>query len=291
MAIAGPIVSAVLGGVFWLLAGLGEGASWLPSVVLVLAYLAEINLIVLVFNLIPAFPLDGGRVLRSILWGATGNLRRATRWASSLGQVFAWVLIILGVLRFFAGDWWGGLWTGLIGMFLNNAARSSYQQLLVRDALAGEPVRHFMTSEPIVVPPTLDLQHWVEDYVYRYHRKVFPVASNGHLDGFISTQALSRLPREEWSRHTVGELMRHDLRTISIPPTADALTALSKMQRTGSSRLLVTDGERLLGIVSLKDLLRFLNLKIELGDMDRDDSGPTPGSPHEAGQRETALRS
>jgi Zn-dependent protease/CBS domain-containing protein len=287
MAIAGPIVSAVLGAVFWLLAGWGKEAIWPLPVVLVLSYLAWINWIVLAFNMIPAFPLDGGRVLRSILWGASGNLRRATRWAATLGQGFAWFFIILGVVRFFAGDVFGGLWMGLIGLFLNNAARSSYQQLLVRQALEGEPVRQFMNPEPIVVPPSLDLRHWVEDYVYRYHRKTFPVASNGHLEGVISTRTLTQFPRSEWDHHTVGEAMRHDIRAISIPPDADALAALGKMQRTGSSRLLVTEGDHLLGIVSLKDLLRFLHLKIELEGVDGDNNKTGNGTPSE--RHETAM--
>jgi CBS domain-containing protein len=121
-----------------------------------------------------------------------------------------------------------------------------------------------MNRHPIVVPPMLDLRGWVEDYVYRYHRKMFPVASNGHVEGVISTQALERFPRREWDKHTVAEAMRQDVSALSIAPNADALEALGRMQLTGSSRLLVTEGNHLVGIVSLKDLLHFLNLKIEL---------------------------
>ncbi len=274
VAIAGPIVSAVLAAGFWLLASLGEQAGWAAAAVLALRYLLFINIIVLLFNMIPAFPLDGGRVFRSVLWGMTGNLRRATYWASLFGQGFAWLLIAYGIVLFFNGIWIGGIWSGLIGLFLNNAAKGSYQQVVVRQLLQGEPIRHFMNPEPIVVPPALDLRHWVDDYVYRHHRKTFPVASNGHLEGVISTQALTQYPREEWEQHTVGEVMRHDLQALSIPPETDALEALSKMQRTGSSRLLVTEGDRLVGIVSLKDLLRFLHLKMELEALDGEDKGP-----------------
>jgi Zn-dependent protease len=262
MAVAGPAVSALLVAGFWLLSGL----PWAQPAVLVLEYLAAINLAVLVFNLVPAFPLDGGRVFRSILWGATGNLRRATYFASLAGQGFAWLLIWLGVLQFFAGNVLHGVWLGLIGMFLNNAARASYQQVIVRQLLQGEPVSRFMNPQPIVVPEELDLRRWVEDYVYRHHRKMFPVSSNGHLAGVIATEALVRYPREEWDRHTVAEAMNKDLGAVRIAPDADALEALGKMQRTGSSRLLVMDGDHLVGIVSLKDLLRFLELKIELED-------------------------
>jgi Zn-dependent protease/CBS domain-containing protein len=269
VAVAGPAVSVVLAAVCWALAALGYRAGWPPPVVVVLGYLAAINGTVLLFNLIPAFPLDGGRVLRSVLWGVTGNLRRATRWAALAGRAFALVLIALGVWRFFEGDWLGGIWTGMIGMFLNNAARAGYQQVLVRQALQGEPVRRLMSPDPVVVPPSLDLESWVDNYVYRHHYRAFPVASDGRLEGIITTRALGRFRRDEWGRHTVGEAMTPALDAVTIPASADALEALGKMRRNGSSRLLVTEGDRLLGIVSLKDLLHFLALKLELeGDPD-----------------------
>ncbi len=265
MAIAGPAVTAVLAVGFWLSSML----ELMPAVVVVLEYLARINLVMLVFNLVPAFPLDGGRVFRSLMWGATGNLRRATYIASLAGQAFAAILIGLGVLQFLTGHVFGGIWLGLIGLFLLQAARGSYQQVLIRQALHGEPVSRFMNREPIVVAPSLDLRRWVEDYVYRYNRKMFPVASNGHVEGVIGTQALANFPREDWDRITVAEAMNQDLAPVSISPDADALDALGKMQHTGTSRLLVMEGERLMGIVSLKDLLRFLDLKLELEDGER----------------------
>jgi Zn-dependent protease len=285
MAIAGPAVSAVLAAGFFL-AGLvlvqSDGGT--PLVPL-FGSLAFINLTVLVFNLVPAFPLDGGRVLRSILWAVSRSLRRSTRWASQVGRAFAWVLMALGVYSLVVhGDVVGGLWQGLLGLFLYNAARGSYEQVLVRQALEGEPVVRFMNPEPIVVPPWLTLRNWVEDYVYRYHRKTFPVVTDGRLQGVISTQALAGRPRDTWDQHTVGELMRPDVAALSITPRADALEALGQMQATGSSRLLVTEGDRLLGLVSLKDLLRFLHLKLELegpGDETppgRDGPGPGPGA-------------
>jgi Zn-dependent protease len=264
MAIAGPVVSLILAIVFWVVAVAGYHAAWPGPAVLVLGSLAFINSIVLAFNLVPAFPLDGGRVLRSILWGAFGNLQRATFWAAGAGQLFAWMLIAWGVFLLVNGNLVSAIWSMFIGWFLMQAAQSSYQQVVMRRALEGESVRRFMNPQPIVVPPSLDLRHWVEDYVYRYHRKAFPVATDGHLDGFISTAALARIPREEWDLHTIGEVMEHDLTPFTVPPDADALTALNRMQQTGSSRLLVAEGGRLVGILSLKDLLRHLDLKTEL---------------------------
>jgi CBS domain-containing protein len=145
----------------------------------------------------------------------------------------------------------------------------------VRQALSGEPVSRFMNPHPVVVPASLDLRSWVEDYVYDLHRKAFPVVAADRLVGLITTAALSKYPRAEWGRHTVGEAMRRDLATVSIGPENDALRALERMQRTGLSRLLVIDEDRLRGIVSLKDLLRFLDLKLDLerGDVRLEDEG------------------
>jgi Zn-dependent protease/CBS domain-containing protein len=276
MAVAGPAVSAVLGGLFLLLWIVGGNAGWPQPPLRVLFWLGTINFILLAFNLVPAFPLDGGRVLRSILWGATGNLRKATYWASLLGRAFAWLLIIVGVLEIFVvpGAFLSGIWLAVIGLFLNRAARGSYQEMLIRQALGGEPVGRFMNAQPIVVPPGTDLRHFVEDYVYRYHRKAYPVGAGGRLEGYVSTQALSRYPREEWEVRTVADVMERDWKALSIAPGDDAMKALARMRNTGRSRLLVVEGERLVGIVSLKDLLSFLHLKLELGGEEGHDGWP-----------------
>jgi Zn-dependent protease/CBS domain-containing protein len=294
MAIAGPVVSAVLAGAFYLAYAVGLGAGWPVPPLSVFYWLSKINLLLLLFNMVPAFPLDGGRVLRSLLWGVTGSLRRSTWWAALLGRGFAWLLIGLGVLSFFVtgpgGERnWGGLWLAVIGLFLNNAAKGSYQQVLVRQALSGEPVRRFMNPQPVVVPPWTDLRHFVDDFVYHYHRKAFPVGADGRLEGYISTQMLSRYQRDEWAAHTVADVMDHDVKALSIAPDTDALEALGKMQRTGLSRLLVVEGESLVGIVSLKDLLRFLHLKLELEGEERDED-QRPRSPLRDVRRETETR-
>jgi CBS domain-containing protein len=245
--------------------------------VIVLGYLGLVNALVLAFNLVPAFPLDGGRVLRSILWASTGNLRRASYWASLAGRGFAWFLIASAMLQLFAGNWQSGIWIGLIGLFLNNAAQSSYMQVVLRQALRGKPVSRFMNRHPIVVSPFLNLKDWVEDVVYRYHRKGYPVLSNGCLEGWIETQALAQIPRAEWYQHTVADVMNRDLQAITISSQSDALQALKKMQQTGSSRLVVTEDDRVVGIISLKDLLEFLDLKAELEGMDQSsESDPVP---------------
>jgi Zn-dependent protease len=280
MAIAGPAVSVVLASGLGALAWVGYQQDWPPLLVIALGYLAAINTLVLVFNLIPAFPLDGGRVLRSILWGTTGSLRRATYWSALVGRAFAWVLIVWGVLNFFAGNWLGGIWIGLVGLFLSNAAQASYYQVLLRQALEGEPVRRFMTPNPITVPSTLTLRQWVEDYVYRFQRKAFPVVSDGRLHGLIDTDALAGIPRAEWEYRTVGDAMRQDLGALTVSPHTDALAALKQLQHSGSSRLLVTENDQLVGILSLKDLFSFLSLKMELEGIEEENarSKAGPGS-------------
>jgi Zn-dependent protease/CBS domain-containing protein len=299
MAIAGPIVSAILGGIFLLLWAVGSSSGWPPAPLEVFKWLGTINLLLLVFNLIPAFPMDGGRVLRSILWGISGNLRKSTYWAALGGRAFGWLLIGLGVLEMVwpllnpvaaggRGLNLSGLWLAIIGLFINNAAKGSYRQVLVRQALGGEPVRRFMNTNPIVVPPWTDLRHFVEDYVYRYHRKAFPVGAEGRLEGYVTTQVLARYPRDEWETHTVANVMDRDWKPLSVAPDDDALKALMRMQRTGLSRLLVVEGEQLVGIVSLKDLLRFLQLKLELEGEERGDNQPQP--PLRDSRRETETR-
>jgi Zn-dependent protease len=265
MAIAGPLVSAVLAGIFAVLAYIGEFAGWGTALVLVLQTLFAVNITVLAFNLVPAFPLDGGRVLRSILWAITHSMRRATYWASLLGRGFAWLLIAAGLVMIFSGNFLNGIWLGLVGFFLANAASGSYRQIVIREALQGEPVSRFMNRQPIMVPPGIDLRQWVEDYVYRYHHKLFPVGISGHVNGVISTRALAGFPRSEWEVHTVSDAMERSIEGISIRTDTDAFASLELMQRTGFTRLLVMDDRgELVGIVSLKDLLRFLELKLEL---------------------------
>jgi Zn-dependent protease/CBS domain-containing protein len=264
MAIAGPISSIVLGLLCVLLARWGMGA-WPDPMVGVIAYLAWINLALAAFNLIPAFPLDGGRMLRAALWHFQGDVRRATRIASRIGAGFGFALMIYGGWVFLHGNLIGGIWYFLIGMFLRQASQSSYQQVVLREALAGEPVQHFMKANPITVRPYISVREFVEDFIYRYHFRMFPVVSDtGDITGCVGVGDVKNIPRDEWDRHTVQEIARPVSETNTIAPDTDALKALSKMRDAGTNGLLVTDHGRLLAIVSLKDLLKLLSAKLDL---------------------------
>lgn len=263
VAIAGPIVSVVIGVVCYAAGAYGEAGLTTP-VAAVLWYLGVINGVVVAFNLIPAFPLDGGRVLRSILWHFKGSLQWATRITSSIGSGFGFVLILLGIVSFIGGNFIGGMWQFLIGMFLWGAARMSYQQVLIRRALEGEPVERFMRADVITVPPSLTVQQLVEDYIYKHHHKMFPVTEEDRLLGCVTTRDVQQVPRGDWHQRTVGEIVAPCADTNTIRRDADAMQALSSMSRNGASRLMVVRDGHLEGILSLKDLLEFISLKVEL---------------------------
>jgi len=264
MAIAGPVSSVVLGGIFLGIHWAVESAQAPESVSGVLQYLGWLNVILAIFNMIPAFPLDGGRVLRSILWAAKKDLRWSTRVAAAFGSGFGLLLILLGLLTFITGAFITGIWYFLIGMFIRGAAQMSYRQVLIRRALGGEPVARFMEPNPIIVPPSITVEQLVNDYFYRYHYKMFPVASDGTLVGCITSRQVRNVPREQWDQHRVEDILAPCSIENTIPPDTDAMKALSIMNRTGNSRLLVVDGDHLMGIVTLKDMLKFLNLKLDL---------------------------
>lgn len=269
MAIAGPLSSVVLVAVFWLLAQWGQAAGWPPQVYGVLGYLGWINAILVVFNLVPAFPLDGGRVARSIIWAWNKNFRAATRIVTAIGSAFGLLLTGLGILGFVLGNFIGGIWWFMIGLFLRNAAQMSYQQVLMREALTGEPLRRFMNPDPITVSPSTSVQELVDDYIYRYHYKLYPVVSDGQLLGCVTLTQVKQVPREEWGLRRVSELMKQCDDNNAIDADADAIDALSRMSRGQVSRLMVVKDNKLVGVVSLKDLLRFLSLKMELETADR----------------------
>ncbi len=263
MAGAGPLSSLVLGGVAFGVHQLLAGSAG-TAVLAVFDYLALINVLLALFNLIPAFPLDGGRMLRAVLWGRKGNIKWATRVTSSIGSGFGMVLIILGVLAFIRGNFIFGIWWFMIGMFLRGAAGQSYRQLVLRRALEGEPVRRFMSGDPVTVDPDTYVRDLVEHYIYRTHHKLYPVVDDGRLQGCVTLDRVKEIPREKWDWTRVGELASGCSEENTVGPEVDAMEALTRMRRHGVSRLMVVDNGKLVGILSLKDLVGFLSMKVEL---------------------------
>jgi Zn-dependent protease/predicted transcriptional regulator len=264
MAVAGPISSVVLSlglfGIFFL----GVSAGWAKSITGVFNYLAFLNLILAGFNLMPAFPLDGGRVLRSILWGWKDNLRWATQVSSKIGGAFGIALVIFGVLELFLGNLIGGIWMAVIGLFIRGASQSAYQQMLIRRSLEGEKVRRFMKSDPITISPSISVEDLVEDYIYKHHFKMYPVVESGQLVGCVTLNQVKTIPKEERNKHSVRELAEGCSDNNTIGPDEDAMKALTLMRKTNSSRLMVVEGKTLEGVITLKDMLGLLSLKIDL---------------------------
>jgi Zn-dependent protease len=264
MAIAGPIASLLLGAGLYL-AYLAVKGTLPLSITGVLAYLSWMNLVLAAFNLVPAFPLDGGRVLRSALWYWKGDLRQATRTAAAFGSGFAILLMVFAVWQWITGNYIAAMWYFVIGIFLRGAAQASYQQLMIRTALEGEPVRRFMNVRPVSVPSHISLEEFVNDYVYHYHFKMFPVLNGAEkLAGCVTTRQVKAYPRDEWNRHSVQEVLRPCSADNTVTPDADSVKALSKMNASGLSRLMVAEGDRLVGVVALKDLLALLAAKVDL---------------------------
>ncbi len=261
VAIAGPMVS------IGLCAGLLT-ASALPTndaMRAVCGYLGWINGALVVFNMLPAFPLDGGRVFRSVLWNARGDLRWATRITSAIGAAFGYGLMTLGIVTLLTtGHLIVAVWWGLLGLFLRNAAQGAYQQVVIRRALEGEPIHRFMRTEVVSLDPLMTIESFVDRIVYRHHHKLYPVVHRGELIGCINTNTLSTIPRNRWAETTIKDVMEACTGANTISPEADSMHVLSRMNQTGRSRLLVVKDGSLAGIVTLKDLIAFLSLRIEL---------------------------
>ena len=263
MAIAGPIASVVIGFVFYGIARLLE--LFAPvSLSGTFEYLFLINLVLAGFNMLPAFPLDGGRVLRAIIWRIKNDLRKATDLASQIGLGFGTAFIILGIFGVLMGNFISGFWWVLIGLFLRNASSASYRRLIIKEIFEGEKVERFMNPEPISVNRATPLSEVVEDFVYKHHYKLYPIVENGRLLGCLTTDQIKHIPREEWPNRTAGEVSDHCTTENTVGPQEDVMSALNTMSRYGLGRLMVVSEDRLLGVVALKDLLAFLSMKMEL---------------------------
>ena len=263
MAIVGPLCSFLIGFLSFLLYTFGEKNGWPVTINGVLNYLTWLNIVLAIFNLIPAFPLDGGRILRSALWIWKKDIRWATGIAAQIGSGFGILLIIMGIVYIISGNFVGGLWWFLIGLFLRSTAQMSYQQLLAHNLFNAKKVNELMVKDPVTVPRSISLEEFIRDYVYKHNFQMYPVLSFGKLTGCISIKQVASIPREEWAQYTVGAVALPCNEETTVDPEEDANKALAIMNRTGNSRLLVVKGDQLKGIIALKDMLALLSLKME----------------------------
>lgn len=273
IAIVGPVMSLVLGFIFSTLAGILAPAEFadllihdeasalqsLTPLTTLLFWLGPVNFILGVFNLVPGFPLDGGRVLRAAVWWLTGSLERATRTAAGAGRVFGWILMILGAVQILGGAVVQGLWLVLIGWFLSSAASSSYSQMMMRRTLQGCRVEDVMRTHFEVVDADTTVARFIDDFLLKSNQRLWPVTAAGHLVGFASLETIQDV--ESARRHDlrVRDVMRTDVDELSLAPHADAMKAMERLSLSNSP-LAVVRGHEVLGLLAQDDLVKWLAL-------------------------------
>ena len=260
IAIVGPFSSFLLAGVFWAAQSMVKLGPF-PLMAEIFGYLSWINVALGVFNLIPGFPLDGGRVLRAVMWWKTGSLARATKWASDIGKGFAVALMVLGGFQIFAGMLIGGLWMLFIGIFLRGIAEGGYQELIMRQSLEGVHVREVMITDVIAVAPDLSVDRLITGYFLRYGFKGFPVVEVDRTLGVVSLADVKKVEEGEYSTKTVADVMTDADGGMRIDPGDSLAEAFRRMTQQDMGRLLVMDGDKMVGMITKTGLIRFLEIK------------------------------
>jgi Zn-dependent protease/CBS domain-containing protein len=262
MSIVGPLASLALAGIFWgLLQLVGDQQSPLAAT---LAYLALINAILAGFNLLPGFPLDGGRVLRSILWYRTGSLVKATNIAATVGRFIGWGLIAFGLFQIFAGNFIGGIWFAFIGWFLSSSADASRREITLRDQLSGVRIKEVMTTNPTGIDPDTSVAELVSNIFRKQHGRAVPVCQNDQVLGIVTVTDVKELPQEKWEETAVKEIMTREP-LYSVTPEDDLNTALRLITKHDINQILVLQNDKCSGLVSRSDILSHLQLSQELG--------------------------
>jgi len=261
IAIAGPLSSLFLAGSFWLVAHSSPANSMVAAAS---KWLWEINLMLALFNLLPGFPLDGGRILRGIAWGITKDFTRATSIASNSGKFFAYVLIFVGIWQALNGNWVGGLWTAFIGWFLLSAAQESSAQVAIRNTLTGVRAEDIMTSDVPTVARDISLEEYVHE-VLRTGRRCHVVTAGGKPVGLVTLHGARSVPRDEWNNTSIQAVMLPLDRIHSASPDEPALGVLDRMQNEDINQMPVVSEGRIVGMIARDTILRFLKTRLQLG--------------------------
>lgn len=265
LTVVGPLSSLGLAGVFYGLASFGEVFGWSEPVVSVARYLALLNLILAVFNMVPGFPLDGGRIFRSGVWALTGDLEKATRWATRIGRGVGWLLIALGVVELFYGFVLAGLWAVFIGWFLSNAASASYRHFLMRRMLSRVDVARVMVPRPLAVTPEMSVRTLIDDYFLRRAEGAYPVVKNGTVLGVVGVEDVADLSTDRREAATVGEVMRQAGDVPSASEHESLSDVMARVDTERHERVLVVDGPRLVGLLDLGEAGKWADRVRDLG--------------------------
>jgi Zn-dependent protease/predicted transcriptional regulator len=266
MAAAGPLMSIFLGTLFFLLNIVLYSFVTSRILYVITDYLSLLNFAVAIFNLIPGFPLDGGRLLRAAIWHFSGDLRRATFIASSIGKGVAIIMIALGFFAFIMGSILSGLWFIFLGFFLMEAAETSYRQMRMKKILSSVKIQNLMTKNVITVPVSITLDRLVEDYFFKFRFASFPVFENDTLMGLVTFHDIKEVGRENWHLTEAKKIMTPIRDDLLARKDDDLMEAMVKIINNGVGRLLVIEDHKLIGILSQKDIIRLFEFKEEIGE-------------------------
>lgn len=274
MAVAGPAMSALLGLFFWAGANLCRDYIGTGTLCTVLHLLGNLNMMIAVFNIVPAFPLDGGRAFRAILWHRHNNLMTATRIASDAGAVFAYGLLGYACYCLMINDdIVGALWWGLLGFFVHASGAEAVRQMERRSLLGSEAVTRFMQRQVMTVSPDLLVTDLVDNYMNKHYQRMFPVIDNGALVGLVSLSSVLQLDRHKWHWLHVASVMEPVSSVTVLTPDFNAADALDLMQRQGRDVLLVAEGKTFLGVVAFRDLASYLAITMKIDHNRPDEKG------------------
>jgi Zn-dependent protease/CBS domain-containing protein len=266
IAIVGPLTSLALAGIFYGLHFLLAGAQQILAASL-MQWLAWINVFLAVFNLIPGFPLDGGRIFRALVWQGTHDYHRATRIATKVGQGIAYAFIVAGgiVLIFALQLWLNGVWLIFIGWFLRDAARASYQQVLLRDALIGITARQVTDYDCPLIPPHLNLMELVQQHILLTGRSCFLISWGAELEGMVTLQQIKKVPRTRWAITSVQDIMTPASKLKVAYADQDILSVLQEMNGESANHIPVMEAGKVIGIINREDIARFLRTRADFG--------------------------
>ena len=268
VALAGPAASLLFAGAFWGLAAAARTLGVAPAVWVPLDYLSLINISLAVFNLLPGFPLDGGRVLRAAFWAATKDLLKATRWASRAGQGLGMVLVAIAVLGVLGGSF-DLVWLAVMGWFLSVLAGGAYEQQKVRSTLAQIPLRDIMTSPAVLAPADATLEELAHSHFLGGRHRRYPVVDGGRVIGIIDLERSGAIPREKWTEVTAAEAAARELAEVVTGPDASVESVLPLLEPSGPGAVLVVEDGRLAGIVTRADVIRAVREASDKGSASR----------------------
>ena len=284
IAVVGPLTSIVLGGIFLVLGAgsiaFGNIPTTNPMAALnqlgpaqtILVWLGSINILIAIFNMIPGFPLDGGRLVRSALWAVTDDLNKATRWASWMGQAVAWILIVSGISMMFGAyipilgtGFLNGMWIIFIGWFLQNAAVQSYRRIVVQDILEDVPVKQMMYTDVPMVRAGLSVQSLIDNYIMKTENRAFVVFDDDRMVGLVTIDDVRKVDAESRSQTLIKDVMTPSQKLIVIAPEEDASDAFQRLQSEDIRQLPVVTGDKIIGLLRRKDIIRWLQLRSHFG--------------------------